>query len=175
MLQMSDIVIGIGLFAGLFMVATVCTVFYKTQIFGLGGSALSMLGTVLIGMSVWSNISFKVGADGAFSAELTQIKQEVAQIGKRNQRIEESVSEVKVEVKQTRENLRDLQIDIANFQASADLVPDGIFGPATDARLREHLKRIGATPDHNGTIEMVQKITGMNRAEAKVYIQEALR
>ena len=172
---MTDIVIIIGLLAGLLMVATVCSVFYKSQVFGLGGSALSMLGTVLIGMSIWSNISFKIGADGGFSAELNQIKQEVAQIGTRNQRIEESVSEVKVEVQQTHEDIRDLQITIANFQASSNLLQDGIFGRATDASLRKHLKEIRASSDHEGTIEMVQEITGKNRVEAKEYIRDALR
>ena len=172
---MFDIVTVIGLFVGVMMITTVCAVFLRNQTFGVGGSALSMLGTILIGMSVWGNISVSVGADGGITAELTQIRQKVSEISTHNQKIDQSVSEIRVEVKQTRDNIRSLQTDIANFQASSDLAPDGIFGPATDARLREHLRKIRATPDHESTIEMVQKMTGKSRLEAENYIRDATK
>ncbi len=89
---MEQTVTAIGIIVGLMMIATVCIVYYKHQTFGLGGSTLALLGTILIGMSVWSNIKVSVGANGGFSAELTQIQQNIAQINNRNEQIVKSVS-----------------------------------------------------------------------------------
>jgi hypothetical protein len=62
--EMSLVVTGVGLLVGFMMAATACTVFLKHQTCGAGGGVLSILGTVLIGMSVWSNISVSVGPEG---------------------------------------------------------------------------------------------------------------
>ncbi len=52
-------------------------------------------------------------------------------------------------------------------------MPDGVFGPATDKKLREHLKREKVNPDDDSALNLVEKITGKSRIEARKYIKDA--
>ncbi|EKA7416337.1 TPA: hypothetical protein ACQYF6_000119 [Vibrio parahaemolyticus] len=172
---MLDTVTVIGLLVGAVMIASVCSVYYKHQRFGLGGSILSLLGTVLIGMSVWSKISINVEPGGGFSAELTQLKEDVKIINQQTQRIEESVSVVQSDLRQTKNSVQGISREIKNFQMSQDLMADGDFGPATELKLKQHLRKIGSSPDDISSVELVEKLTGKSREEAREYIRDTVR
>ena len=172
---MDHIVTIAGLAVGALMVCTVCAVYFRMQVFGLGGSVLSLLGAVLIGMSVWSNVSLSVGADGTITAQLSQIQDKVAQVSSENQQIGRSVADVRNDIESTNESIGELREQLAAFQSSVGLAPDGIFGPASDARLKETLRRMGASAQDADVVRMVQRITGMEPAAARQYIEEATR
>jgi len=54
----------VALVVGMAMLLSVCFVYVKHRTFGLGGSILSTLAVILIGMSVWKSMNFSVGSDG---------------------------------------------------------------------------------------------------------------
>ncbi|MCK4445636.1 MAG: hypothetical protein KAW56_00985 [Candidatus Marinimicrobia bacterium] len=51
----------VGLILGSLMLIVACWVYLKHQKLGLGGITFSMLGVVLLGMSIWQQVEFSVG------------------------------------------------------------------------------------------------------------------
>lgn len=54
----------IALIMGSLSLLSTCYVWIKQQKFGTGGSVLSLVGVILIGLSVWSKASIQVSPDG---------------------------------------------------------------------------------------------------------------
>ena len=62
----------LGMVLGGAMIAVSCFVYVKTQRFGVGGSILTALGAVLIGLSIFTSVEFSVSPTGDFKFQ-TQI------------------------------------------------------------------------------------------------------
>lgn len=56
---MNFYVLVISLILGSLMLSSVCFVYIRHRIFGIGGSFLTIFGTILIGLSVWKTVDIK--------------------------------------------------------------------------------------------------------------------
>lgn len=90
---MEDIVLGTGLVLGSLALLSVFFVWIRKQTFGTGGSILSVVGLILIGMSLWSNIRFRISAEG-FEASLEAIESRVEQVADAGTDIAETLTDV---------------------------------------------------------------------------------
>lgn len=60
---MDSIVYIVGLVLGAILLLSVCYVYVRHQTFKLGSAGLAAFGVILVGMSVWQNISFSIDKD----------------------------------------------------------------------------------------------------------------
>lgn len=74
--MIADVVVGAGLLLGALMVVSACWVWIKHQRFGTAGAVLCLSGVVLVGLSVYGRVSFKVGG---IEAELEAKVEKIAQ------------------------------------------------------------------------------------------------
>ena len=102
---MADIVIVVGLVLGSLAIGTACAVWWRHQQFGTGGSFLSVVGLVLVGMSIWSRVSFSVG--GA-TVDLERLAQRVEDVARAGEEVSEAVAEVAEGTETTRRQFVDL-------------------------------------------------------------------
>lgn len=79
-----------GLILGSLVIMSVCWVWVRNQVLGIGGGILSFFGVLLVGLSVWSSASVEVSADG-FSARLDKLQNEVQVVVRNNQEISEDI------------------------------------------------------------------------------------
>jgi hypothetical protein len=63
----------IALIVGTLMLGCVCFVYVKHRAFGFGGTVLSALGVILLGMSVWRSIDVSLSKEG-IKAKLNQVE-----------------------------------------------------------------------------------------------------
>ena len=71
-MEWKELAILVGLIVGSAVLGSVCYVWVRQQVFGMGGTVLSAFGTVLIGLSVWSNIQITIGDTVKIAAVLPQ-------------------------------------------------------------------------------------------------------
>jgi tetratricopeptide (TPR) repeat protein len=64
--RLSALVAGLGLGSAMLVIA--CVVFLKKNVFGLGGSVLSLFGLVLVGLSVWTSFDLSISPKGEIKA-----------------------------------------------------------------------------------------------------------
>ncbi len=65
-LKIVAVIMGIILGSG--MLVTVMLTYYKSHKFGLGGTVMTLIGTVLVGTAVWGSVQLNVSASGGFEA-----------------------------------------------------------------------------------------------------------
>lgn len=99
---MYEIMIWTGLVVGSFLCLSACWVWLGKQIFGTGGFVLCVFGAVLIGLSVWSNVSIEAGP---FRAELTRLQQEVEEAQKTVRLTQAATLELNQELRASRSQL----------------------------------------------------------------------
>jgi len=76
---MMKIVVAItGVVIGSAMILTVLVVYYRSQKFALGGTVLTVFGTILIGLSIWVSIEVEISPDGRVQAKFLQEQSESA-------------------------------------------------------------------------------------------------
>lgn len=65
-MKISDLLIYLPAALGITAIVTVCAVWWRKQVFSIGGFTLAMLGAVLIGLSIgaWQSVEFKIGTEG---------------------------------------------------------------------------------------------------------------
>ncbi len=73
----------IGLVLGSVAVLSVCFVWIRRQTFGMGGAVLSLVGVILVGMSVWGKVKVEA-SEGGLTAEFETIKTQVNQVAEAN-------------------------------------------------------------------------------------------
>jgi Skp family chaperone for outer membrane proteins len=101
--MMTLIALILGLIIGTMMIFASVYVFLKYRIFSLGGSVLTVLGAVLLGMSIWQSIEVSVGPEGGFTAKFSQdlgaataeIKGKIAQIERKLQEITDDLASLR--------------------------------------------------------------------------------
>jgi len=89
-MDVKDMAFVAGLVLGCLIIVSVCWVWVRRQVLGMGGGLLSFFGVVLVGLSVWSSASVEVSADG-FRAEFEQLEKQVESVALRSQKISDEV------------------------------------------------------------------------------------
>ena len=67
----------IGLALGSAMLLIVSVAFLLGHAFGLGGVTLTLVGTLLLGLSIWRSVEIRVSPGGGFEASFERLKEEV--------------------------------------------------------------------------------------------------
>ena len=80
----------VGLIIGSAAVLTACFVWLRKQVFGTGGIVLSLVGVILIGLSIWSNVSIQF-AEGRFSAEFNRLQAQLDEMAEAGIAVSEEV------------------------------------------------------------------------------------
>lgn len=86
------IVFIVGLIVGSFMIIIVSVVYFKSQKFGTGGTVLSILGVVLIGLFLWVRIKIVITGVAEIEADLRQTQQAIQEIQVQRDSIERELS-----------------------------------------------------------------------------------
>jgi len=144
-----------ALVLGAVLLGSACYVYVKNQTFGLGGSCLSGLGVVLVGMSVWQSIDVSFDGNG--------IKAKLAQVESVAKRAESSASQAQAETRTNGQAVTQLQstIDVILVQEKlkeAGLykgASDGLMGAATKATLMRFQASKGLAP--TGVVDAATK------------------
>jgi uncharacterized protein (UPF0335 family) len=89
-MDIKDMAFMAGLILGCLIIISVCWVWIRSQVLGLGGGMLSFFGVLLVGLSVWSSASVQVSPEG-FYAEFERLEREVSKISLRSQQISDDV------------------------------------------------------------------------------------
>ncbi|QDT46284.1 hypothetical protein Pan258_03020 [Symmachiella dynata] len=136
---------------GTAMIAVACFVYITQREFGLGGAALTLLGVVLVGSSIWKNIDISIGKEGAITAKLVR----------RLENVEANVEGVQNEI-------RELEtIVISENSALADVSMEQL----QRLRLREKSNQARAAGDFKGALEIdpldVMSMIGLIEKETK--------
>lgn len=129
----------VALILGAFMLCATMWVYIRKQVFGLGGSVLTVFGAVLIGMPVWKTIDVSVGQDGVnakfeqMQAQITEVKKDadikITQVERRTAALEQYEVIQAQYAKHKKENdctdLRNIVEKIRVYSDSDYLVPEG--------------------------------------------------
>ena len=124
----------IGLALGSAMLLIVSVAFLLGHAFGLGGVTLALVGTLLLGLSIWRSVQIRVSPGGGFEASFERFKEEVREDTKgvvneltefkREIRISlvEAISPVTLEKLKRREKVDQL-VDRGEFKEALKLDP----------------------------------------------------
>jgi hypothetical protein len=82
----------VGLVVGSFMIIIVSLVYFKNQKFGTGGTVLSVLGVVLIGLFLWVRIKIVITGVAEIEADLRQTQIAIQDIQAQRDSIERELS-----------------------------------------------------------------------------------
>lgn len=85
-----------GMVIGSLTLLTVLIVYLRTQKFALGGSVLTVFGTILLGLSIWVNIEVSIGKNGVIEARFFQMESSIARA---ESKIQLQESKTKIEAK----------------------------------------------------------------------------
>ncbi len=110
-MELTQVALVVGMVFGAFMIGSVCVVFIKRSTFGMGGGTLSVLGVLLIGMSVWSTARFEVSPEG--------LKVQVEQLQERVERVQERAETISGEVRETQARAEELAGEVEQVQTAA--------------------------------------------------------
>lgn len=75
--SITDIALLIGMILGAIMLLGVIFVYVKNQSYGMGGSALTVFGTLLIGLSIWKTAEISISPEGGLQAKFEALEQEL--------------------------------------------------------------------------------------------------
>lgn len=124
-MERTQVALIVGMIFGALMIGSVCVVFIKRSTFGVGGGTLSVLGVLLIGMSVWSTARFEV-SPGGVKFQVDQLQKQVEEVEERTESISGEVRETKVraealagEVEQVQTTAGNLSRELADVALSA--------------------------------------------------------
>lgn len=69
-----DFALLIGIVLGAIMLLGVIYVYVKNQSYGMGGTALTVFGTLLIGLSIWKTAEISISPDGGLQAKFEALE-----------------------------------------------------------------------------------------------------
>jgi hypothetical protein len=95
----------VGLFVGVIVILSVVFVFVKSQTLNSGGIMLTLVGMILIGLSIWSNI--KLEGEG-FTIELNKIKSDVNRVATASTAVNEEVIRIAKDVNSNNQQVAEL-------------------------------------------------------------------
>ena len=89
-MEITNMVFIAGLILGSLAILSVCWVWLRKQVLGVGGGVLSFIGVLLVGLSLWSSASVEISPDG-FRAEFERLQEQVQQVSVQSQQISNDV------------------------------------------------------------------------------------
>ncbi|WP_169567560.1 tetratricopeptide repeat protein [Sneathiella limimaris] len=130
----------VGMLLGSGLLICVCIVYVKKHLFGVGGSVMSVVGTILVGIGIWSTIEISIAPDGKIEATLNKkiasLQQEVqtaneTNVNFRNQVINTissvpNVSQNNIEKLKEQERVKTL-IDNKQYLEAIEIDPDNVI------------------------------------------------
>lgn len=126
-MELTQVAFVVGMVVGVAMVGTVCIAYVKRSTFGMGGGTLSVLGVLLIGMSVWSTARFEVSPEGGLKLELEKLREQV-------EHVEERAEEISGEVRTTRAQTEELAGDVSQVRNAARMLSEELAEVADTAQ-----------------------------------------
>ena len=154
-MSLPDIAIAAGIVIGAVMILAVCVGYVKRSTFGTAGAVLSVLGVLLVGMSVWSRATIEVTPDG-LKVEVERLERQIAAVRERTQEVSRELVDIAANTETSREQILRLS---EQLQATQTLDP----GTAEQIQMMLHgapvieMGRIQALgkpiPAHGGTRE----------------------
>jgi len=161
---MQLVAFGAGIVFGSVLLLAVAIVWIRKQVFGLGGSVMSLFGVTLVGLTVWKTVQFEVTADG-ISGQLEQFERQVQQLGTRvvevdtslkaiattNATMSRDMSKLNTAVTSTSQQFRALTDELAQRRTlpadRASVLRDSVVVPQFDENVFEErareLERLG--------------------------------
>lgn len=125
-MELTQVALIVGMIFGALMIGSVCVVFIKRSTLGIGGGTLSVLGVLLIGMSVWSTARFEVSPEG--------LKIQVEQLQKRVEMVQELAESISGEVRETKVRAEELAGEVEQVQTAARTISAELADVALSAQ-----------------------------------------
>jgi hypothetical protein len=119
----------VGIILGTGALISVFYVWIKKQVFGSGGTVLSLIGVTLVGLSVWSSVRISVTGSG-ITTEFERLQQQVQKLSKANSELTSSLNDVASIVEQVR---------VQNLEVVDQLHQKNVIDAATAKSLRTPL------------------------------------
>ena len=137
----------VGMVFGAIMIASVCFVYVKSSTLDVGGTALCLVGALLIGMSVWSTAQIEV-SPGGLKLQVEQLQDKVEEVERNTQEISDGVDQVRTATRTLSTELADVAVTAQTgnrqiVQLSESLLRRQAIDPAEAEAIRE---RIETTP-----------------------------
>lgn len=120
----------IGLILGSLLLVVVAITWFRKQIFGFGGAGLSVIGLVLLGLSLWTSVNIRVGG---WETQLNLVEQRLAQVEQTNVEMSNDLAEVATIANVTKSQFIDLTTALERPRVPTD-------------RLRALRSRVEETP-----------------------------
>jgi septal ring factor EnvC (AmiA/AmiB activator) len=145
--ELTQIAFIVGMVFGAFMIGSVCVVYLKRSTFGMGGGTLSVLGVLLIGMSVWSTARIEVSPEGG-------LKLQVEKLQERLDDVEERAEEISGDVRNTRVQTEVLAGDVSQVKTAARAISEELADVAESARTgNQQVLRLSASLQQRQAID----------------------
>jgi hypothetical protein len=85
----------VGMVMGSVAVVSASYVWVKHQRFGVGGTFLSFVGVVLVGLSVWSRARVEI-SEGGLLAEFERLQQQLEEVTRTNDRVQRNLDSLQI-------------------------------------------------------------------------------
>jgi len=118
----------IGLVLGSVAVLSVCFVWVRRQLFGMGGGALSLVGVILVGLSVWGKVKIEA-SEGGVKAEFEKVKAQVQQVAEANTIVAEELEKAARNIDANRQQATQLTGVLRERQSISQLQFENIQRP----------------------------------------------
>ncbi len=106
----------VGMILGAFVLISVCVVWLRHQKLGGGGTGLSVIGIVLVGLSIWSSVKLQVGD---VRVELETLRARVQQVADAGAKISEETARVAESTAGNRDAILNLTQELGQRQMLA--------------------------------------------------------
>jgi hypothetical protein len=126
--DLSNSVYLVALGLGVIILLSVCFVYVKHQVLKFSGIGLSVIGLVLVGMSIWTSVEFSISESGV-TAKLMQEVQEAKQEAQHARAESRQNAEAAIALRDTLENIKVQDVLRTNGVYSGPL--DGTMSAAT--------------------------------------------
>ncbi len=146
MMDVKEMAFLVGLLLGCMVLVSVCWVWIRKQVLGVGGGVLSFFGVLLVGLSVWSGASVEVSADG-FRAEFERLEEQVTQVAQKSEKLSDEVKVVaetnKAISKEVRLAAENINVNRSQFlQLTNTLNEKRVLNPVQVRSLSEPITRL---------------------------------
>jgi len=136
-MELPDWVIVCGLLLGSVAVISAAWVWVRHRVFGSGGSVLSVVGVILIGLSIWKNVEVRAGADG-IEWKFEQLQSRIAET---ESRVAEAESKAAEAVEQGRLAVRNAELARDNLiHLTDELRSQAVLEPGQIDELRNRIR-----------------------------------
>lgn len=121
----------VGLVVGAVAIAAVCWVWVRKQTFGTGGTVLSIVGVILVGLSVWKTVEISY-TNGSLMVRLQKLEERLGQVAEASSAVTQEVQKLTDSANTTREEF---------LKLTRTLEARGTLPAATIRDIREAIAR----------------------------------